>query len=67
MSNKALGGLLLVAIGVGIVWLWYRGYFGTVIANATGGLAGTGAKVPFKFGSTPSASPPSAGRNPTHI
>ena len=63
MNNKALGGLLLVAIGVGIVWLWYRGYFGTLITNATGGLAGTGAKVPFNFNPMGGAG---QNRNPAH-
>jgi hypothetical protein len=47
MNDNALGGLLLVTIGVGVAWLWYRGYFNSVITNATGGLAGATAKRDF--------------------
>ncbi|MGD0020498.1 MAG: hypothetical protein ABSD62_14745 [Candidatus Limnocylindrales bacterium] len=50
MNDQALGGLFLAALGVAIAWLWYRGYFNALIANATGGLTGTRSKVPFNFG-----------------
>jgi hypothetical protein len=47
VNSNAMGGLLLAVIGVGIAWLWYRGYFGDLITNATGGMSGTTGKRAF--------------------
>ncbi len=42
MNDRALGGLFLLSLGGAIAVLWYRGYFSTQIAKATGGLASGG-------------------------
>jgi hypothetical protein len=47
MNDNALGGLLLITVGVGIAWLWYRGYFNTIIGKATGGLSSMPTSKPF--------------------
>jgi hypothetical protein len=48
VNDNALGGLLLVAIGVALAWLWYRGYFNDIFSTATAGLSGTSVKKPFQ-------------------
>ena len=39
MNSSAAGGLFLIAIGAGIAFLWYRGYFSNVIGKGTAGMA----------------------------
>jgi hypothetical protein len=65
MNDSALGGLLLVAIGVGIAVLWYRGFFGSQITKATGNLAGAGTKQPFNLSLPVSGRAPYSGLGKT--
>ena len=53
MNSKALGGLFLVVVGAGALWLWYRGYFTAVINTASAGLGNSGQKVGFFVGGKP--------------
>ena len=50
MNSKALGGFVLIVVGAGALWLWYRGYFGTIFATASQALSGTAQKTDFLVG-----------------
>jgi hypothetical protein len=50
VNSKALSGIVLIVVGAGALWLWYRGYFNGVINVASSVLRGNGINLKFNVG-----------------